>query len=58
MGLSRLRAAGTPLKTFGGRSSGPEPLNALFEFSCGLFRKAAGRRLTTLECHDLGLQNC
>lgn len=51
--LSRLRPAGAPLKTFGGRSSGPAPLNALFEFAVRLFKKAAGRKLTTLECHDL-----
>lgn len=51
--LSRLRPAGAVLKTFGGRSSGPEPLASLFDFTCGLFRRAAGRRLTSLECHDL-----
>lgn len=51
--LSRLRKAGAPLKTFGGRSSGPEPLNALFEFSSNLFQRAAGRKLNSLECHDL-----
>lgn len=51
--LSRLRPAGAPLKTFGGRSSGPEPLRALFTFTTNLFKKAAGRRLTALECHDL-----
>jgi ribonucleoside-triphosphate reductase len=51
--LSRLRPAGAPLKTFGGRSSGPEPLRKLFEFATELFKKARGRRLTSLECHDL-----
>lgn len=51
--LSKLRPAGAPLRTFGGRSSGPEPLNALFGFTVGLFRKAAGRKLTSLEVHDL-----
>lgn len=51
--LSRLRPAGSPLKTFGGRSSGPEPLSSLFEFTVALFRRAAGRKLTSLECHDL-----
>lgn len=51
--LSKLRPAGAVLKTFGGRSSGPEPLDKLFSFTTGLFRKAAGRKLTSLECHDL-----
>lgn len=51
--LSRLRPAGAKLKTTGGRSSGPEPLNNLFYFTCRLFKKAAGRRLTSIECHDL-----
>ena len=51
--LSRLRPAGARLKTFGGRSSGPEPLDALFRFTVALFKKAAGRRLSSLECHDL-----
>ena len=51
--LSRLRPAGARLKTFGGRSSGPEPLGELFTFACNLFQRAAGRRLTSLECHDL-----
>jgi ribonucleoside-triphosphate reductase len=51
--LSRLRQAGAPLKTFGGRSSGPEPLDSLFRFTVQLFRKAHGRKLTSLECHDL-----
>lgn len=51
--LSRLRPAGARLKTFGGRSSGPEPLNELFEFTVNLFKKAAGRKLSSIECHDL-----
>lgn len=51
--LSRLRPAGAKLKTFGGRSSGPIPLNNLFRFSVNLFKKAAGRKLTSVECHDL-----
>lgn len=51
--LSKLRPAGARLKTTGGRSSGPEPLNELFYFVCSLFKKAAGRRLSSLECHDL-----
>ncbi len=51
--LSKVRPAGAPLKTFGGRASGPAPLDDLFNFSVATFRKAAGRRLTTLECHDI-----
>ena len=51
--LSKIRPAGTPLKTFGGRASGPEPLDALFKFCIDIFKKAAGRRLNTLECHDI-----
>jgi ribonucleoside-triphosphate reductase len=49
----RVRPAGSPLKVFGGRASGPAPLEDLFQFACHLFRGAAGRRLNTLECHDL-----
>lgn len=51
--VSRVRPAGARLKTFGGRASGPGPLENLFEFSVRLFSGAAGRRLSTLECHDL-----
>ena len=51
--VSRVRGAGERLRTFGGRASGPEPLVDLFGFCVKLFRGAAGRRLTTLECHDL-----
>jgi ribonucleoside-diphosphate reductase alpha chain len=51
--LSKVRAAGAPLKTFGGRASGPAPLDSLFKFSVDTFKKATGRRLTTLECHDI-----
>lgn len=51
--ISGVRPAGARLKTFGGRASGPEPLVDLFEFSIRLFKGAAGRRLTSLECHDL-----
>ena len=50
---SRVRPSGSPLKTFGGRASGPEPLIDLFNFTVGIFRGAAGRKLTSLECHDL-----
>lgn len=51
--MSKVRPAGARLKTFGGRASGPEPLADLFEFTVRLFKGAAGRRLTTIECHDL-----
>jgi len=51
--LSRIRPAGAPLKTFGGRASGPAPLEDLFRFSVEIFRNAAGRKLTSLEAHDL-----
>lgn len=51
--VSRVRPAGAPLKTFGGRASGPEPLVALFEFTTQTFKKSAGRRLTSLEAHDI-----
>lgn len=51
--LSKLRPQGAPLKTFGGRASGPEPLDNLFKFSVNLFVNASGRKLTSVECHDL-----
>lgn len=50
---SRVRPAGTRLKTFGGRASGPEPLQRLFEFSINTFRNALGRKLNSIEVHDL-----
>ena len=51
--LSEVRASGERLKTMGGRASGPGPLNDLFVFTVELFRKAQGRRLFPIECHDL-----
>jgi ribonucleoside-diphosphate reductase alpha chain len=51
--LTKVRPAGAPLKTFGGRSSGPGPLSELFKFVVKIFRNAHGRRLTSLECHDI-----
>lgn len=51
--VSKVRPAGTPLKTFGGRASGPEPLVDLFKFCVNTFKKAAGRKLSSLECHDI-----
>lgn len=50
---SKVRAAGERLKTFGGRASGPGPLEDLFRFTTHMFQNAAGRKLTSLECHDL-----
>ena len=50
---SRVRPAGARLKTFGGRASGPEPLERLFKFSVETFTNAKGRKLTSLEVHDL-----
>lgn len=51
--LSRLRPEGARLRTFGGRSSGPEPLNELMEFTVKTILAARGRKLSTLECHEL-----
>ena len=51
--LSKLRPAGARLKTFGGRSSGPDPLDDLFRFTVGIFKGATGRQLKSIECHDL-----
>lgn len=51
--LSLLRPAGAPLKTFGGRSSGPAPLEELFNFFVTVFKNASGRKLNSLECNDL-----
>lgn len=50
---SAVRPAGARLKTFGGRASGPEPLEALFRFTVDIFKKAKGRKLNSLECHDI-----
>lgn len=50
---SRVRPAGARLETFGGRASGPAPLEDLFRFAVATFTKAAGRKLTSIECHDL-----
>ncbi len=50
---SRVRGAGERLKTFGGRASGPDPLIDLFNFCIEVFQKAKGRKLTSIECHDI-----
>jgi len=51
--MSKVRPAGARLKTFGGRASGPEPLNMLFHFTVDTFKNAAGRRLKSIEAHDI-----
>jgi len=51
--VSAVRPAGTRLKTFGGRASGPEPLVELFRYTVSKFKAAAGRKLNSLECHDI-----
>jgi ribonucleoside-diphosphate reductase alpha chain len=51
--VSKVRPAGARLKTFGGRASGPKPLEDLFQFTCDTFKRAAGRKLTSIECHDI-----
>jgi len=50
---SRVRPSGARLKTFGGRASGPAPLINLFNFAVGTFKEAQGRKLSSVECHDL-----
>jgi len=51
--VSKLRPAGARLKTMGGRSSGPQPLVNLFDFTIAKFKGAAGRNLKPIECHDI-----
>lgn len=51
--LSKVRPSGARLKTFGGRASGPKPLEDLFKFTIAKFKLSAGRRLSSLECHDI-----
>jgi len=51
--VSKVRPAGARLKTFGGRASGPAPLVELFNFAVNTFKGAQGRKLSSLECHDL-----
>ena len=51
--VTKVRPAGARLKTFGGRASGPKPLVDLFEFVTNKFKGATGRKLTSLECHDI-----
>lgn len=51
--VSRVRPAGAKLKTFGGRASGPAPLIDLFNFTVGIFKEAQGRKLNSLEAHDI-----
>ena len=51
--VSKVRPAGARLKTFGGRASGPKPLEDLYLFCISKFKGAVGRRLSSLECHDI-----
>lgn len=51
--LSKVRPSGSPLKTFGGRASGSEPLDKLLHFIVRTFKHAVGRKLTSVECHDI-----
>lgn len=51
--LSKIREAGARLKTFGGRASGPDPLDKMFKNFVSVFKSAAGRKLSSIECHDL-----
>jgi len=51
--VTRVRPAGAPLKTFGGRASGPAPLVDLFNFTIQTFKEAQGRKLSSIECHDI-----
>lgn len=51
--VHKVRKAGDRLKTFGGRASGPEPLVSLFQFVVSKFKSAVGRKLTSIECHDI-----
>jgi ribonucleoside-diphosphate reductase alpha chain len=51
--MSKIRPAGERLKTFGGRASGPGPLEDLFNFTVNIYQNAKGRKLTSIECHDI-----
>jgi ribonucleoside-triphosphate reductase len=51
--VSKIRPAGARLKTFGGRASGPQPLVDLFDFTILKFKNAKGRKLSSMECHDI-----
>ena len=51
--VSKVRPAGAPLKTFGGRASGPAPLVDLFNFTIKTFKDAQNRKLSSIECHDV-----
>lgn len=51
--VSAVRPAGAKLNTFGGRASGPDPLVDLFKFTIDVFNQAQGRKLTSIECHDI-----
>ena len=51
--INKVRPAGARLNTFGGRASGPQPLVNLFDFTINKFKEAKGRKLSSMECHDI-----
>ena len=51
--MSKVRPAGSVLKTFGGRASGPEPLDQLFQYTVRVFKRTVGRKLRPIDCHDI-----
>ena len=51
--LSKIRPSGAPLRIFGGKASGPKVLDELFRFIVNTFKNSVGRKLTSLECHDI-----
>lgn len=50
---SGVRPRGSVLRTFGGRASGPEPFIQLFDYTVNTFKNARGRKLSSIECHDI-----
>ncbi len=51
--VTQIRPKGSPLKTMGGRASGPEPLVELMEFAIKIFNESKGQKLSCLQCHDI-----
>ena len=50
---SEIRPEGARLNTMGGRASGPQPLVKLHDFIRETMHNSQGRKLTTLEAHDI-----
>ena len=50
---SAIRPEGARLLTMGGRASGPQPLVKLHDFIREIMHNAQGRKLTTIEAHDI-----